>query len=78
MGELAHKELATMKRTFSPVAGLGTFRVICIDAAERASEARPKVNEAIRKARRSRPGTGGIPIVYVELAEISADDMEGW
>jgi len=56
-------ELATIKRMLSPVAGLGTFLVSCTEAAERAIEVRPKTNEAIRKARRSRPGIGGIPII---------------
>jgi hypothetical protein len=50
----------------SPVAGLGTFLVSCTEAAERAREVRPKTNEAIRKARRSCPGIGGMPIMYVE------------
>jgi hypothetical protein len=52
-----------IKRMLSPVAGLGTFLVSCTEAAERAREVRLKTNEAIRKARRSLPGIGGMPIV---------------
>jgi len=52
-----------IKRILSPVAGLGTFLVICTEAAERAIEVRPKTNEAIRKASRSLPGIGGMPII---------------
>jgi hypothetical protein len=55
-----------IKRMLSPVAGLGTFLVSCTEAAERAIDARPKTNEAIRKASRSLPGIGGIPIMFVE------------
>jgi len=54
-----------IKRILSPVAGLGTFLVSCTEAAERAREVRPKTNEAIRKASRSLPGIGGMPIMYV-------------
>jgi len=56
-------ELAIIKRILSPVAGLGTFLVSCTEAADRAIEVRPKTKEAIRKASRSLPGIGGMPIV---------------
>lgn len=64
-----YKELAMIKRILSPVAGLGTFLVICTEAAERAIEVRLKTNEAARKARRSLPGIGGMPIMWVEIGK---------
>jgi hypothetical protein len=56
----------------SPVAGLGTFLVSCTEAAERAIEVRLKTNEAIRKARRSLPGIGGMPIIV----QIDVESLE--
>jgi hypothetical protein len=64
-----YNELAMIKRMLSPVAGLGTFLVSCTEAAERAIEVRLKTNEATRKARRSLPGIGGMPIMYVEIGK---------
>ena len=63
-GDYTYMELAMIKRILSPVAGLGTFLVIRTEAAERAIEVRPKTNEAIRKARRSLPGIGGMPLSF--------------
>jgi hypothetical protein len=67
-----YKELAIIKRMLSPVAGLGTFLVSCTEAAERAIEVRLKTNEAIRKARRSLPGIGGMPIIV----QIDVESLE--
>ena len=75
---MTYTELATIRRILSPVAGLGTFRVICIEAAERAREVRPKTNEATRKASKSRPGIGGMPIVCADAVDQELDNDSKW